>query len=112
VVDEIIGDPNYGVKGLRLRNVSSEEFSDLQVDGVFISVGYIPNTGIFEGQLELDSQGYVLVDSRQRTSVEGVFASGDVHDPYYRQVVIASGSGAKAAMEAERFLSELEGKAY
>ncbi len=112
VVDEIVGDPSHGVKGLKLRNVHSGEVSDCQIGGVFISVGYIPSTEIFKDKLKLDRQGYIKVDSRQRTNVEGVFASGDVHDPYYRQVVIASGAGAKAAMEAERFISELEGKAY
>ena len=112
VVDEIIGEPDSGVRGLKLRDVRSGEISELRIDGVFISVGYIPNTEIFRGQLELDSEGYISVDSRQRTSVEGVFAAGDVQDPYYRQIVIASAAGAKAAIEAERFISELEGRAY
>ncbi len=112
VVDEIIGEPDSGVRGLKLRDVRSGEISELRIDGVFISVGYIPNAEIFRGQLELDSEGYISVDSRQRTSVEGVFAAGDVQDPYYRQIVIASAAGAKAAIEAERFISELEGRAY
>jgi thioredoxin reductase (NADPH) len=102
VVEEILG--AQMVQGVRVRNVKTDESSVVTVDGVFIYVGMEPNTGIFKGQLELDEQGYIVSNRRQYTSVPGVFVAGDVQDPRYRQVVVAAGTGAVAAMEAERFL--------
>lgn len=104
VVEEILGDQT--VSGVRVRNVSTGEVSIVEADGVFIYVGMEPRTEIFAGQLALDSQGYIISDRRQRTNVPGVFVAGDVQDPLYRQIVVAAGTGAIAAMEAEKFLGE------
>jgi len=107
VVEEVLGDD--GVTGVRVRNVKTDEESMIEADGVFVYVGLIPNTQLFEGQLDLDESGYIVANKRQQTSVEGVYAAGDVQDPWFRQVVVAAGAGAAAAIEAGRFLSE---KAY
>lgn len=103
VVEEILGEQT--VTGVRVRNVKSGETSILETDGVFLYVGMKPKTELFAGQLELDEQGYIVSDQRQQTNVPGVFAAGDVQDPLYRQIVIAAGTGAIAAMEAEKFLT-------
>jgi thioredoxin reductase (NADPH) len=110
VVTEITGDGK--VTGVRLKNVKTEEESTLQADGVFIYVGTIPNTGFLEGQLELDDRGYIVTDRQCHTSVPGVFAAGDVQERVLKQVSTAVGSGAMAAMEAEKFIAELEDRAY
>lgn len=104
VVEEILGGEQ--VSGVRVRNVKTGVERVLEADGVFLYVGLVPNTQLFAGQLELDERGYIVTDKSQRTSVAGVFAAGDVQDSLYRQVVIAAGAGAVAAMEAERFLAE------
>lgn len=107
VVDEVLGDGQ--VNGVRLRNVKTDEMADFPVGGLFVAIGHIPNTGVFEGQLEM-AGGYIVVEEpTTRTSVEGVFAAGDVVDHIYRQAVTAAGMGCKAAMDAERFL-EAEGR--
>jgi len=110
VVTEIVGDGK--VTGVRLKNVKTEEGSVLETDGVFIYVGAIPNTGFLEGQLELDDRGYIVTDRQCHTSVPGVFAAGDVQERVLKQVATAVGSGAMAAMEAEKFIAELEDRAY
>jgi len=110
VVTEILGDGK--VTGVRLQNVKTEEESTLETDGVFVYVGAIPNTGFLEGQLELDDRGYVVTDRQGHTSVPGVFAAGDVQERVLKQVATAVGSGAMAAMEAEKFIAELEDRAY
>jgi thioredoxin reductase (NADPH) len=99
------------VSGVRLSNVETGEEMTLAVDGVFTYIGTVPNTQLFEGQLELDDRGYIVTDQRMHTSVPGVFAAGDVQERVLRQVVTAVGSGAIAAMEAERFIAEMEGQA-
>ncbi len=104
VVEEIVGEQT--VRGVRVRHVKTGEVSQIEADGVFIYIGLVPMTGIFAGQVQLDENGYVVTDRRQQTSVPGVFAAGDVQNPDFRQVVIAAGSGAVAAIEAERFLTE------
>jgi len=104
VVDEILGQQT--VTGVRVRNVKTGETSVIETDGVFIYVGMVPGTEMFAGQVELDEAGYIVTDRHQRTSVPGVFAAGDVQDPRYRQVVIAAGAGAMAAMEGIKFLEE------
>jgi thioredoxin reductase (NADPH) len=105
VLDEIVGED--AVTGVRLRNVKTGNVSDLGTDGVFMAIGHTPNTSLFEGQLELDEAGYVVVaEPRTGTSVRGVFAAGDVTDRIYRQAVTAAGQGCKAAIDAERFLEE------
>ncbi len=105
VVEAIEGEET--VAGVRVRNVQTDETSLVEADGVFIYIGTVPQTEPFVGQVELDERGYVVTDRRQRTDVPGVFAAGDVRNPRFRQVVVAAGEGAKAAMEAERFLQNL-----
>jgi thioredoxin reductase (NADPH) len=97
------------VSGVRVRNVKTGEASVIETDGVFVYVGLIPGTKLFVGQLELNEQGYIVADAHQRTSVPGVFAAGDVQSPDFRQVVIAAGAGAKAVLEADRYLAETTG---
>jgi thioredoxin reductase (NADPH) len=102
VVEEILGDG--GVTGVRLRHVKTNDSRELATDGVFMAIGHTPNTALFEGQLELEN-GYITVNEpRTETSVQGVFAAGDVTDTIYRQAVTAAGQGCKAAMDAERLL--------
>jgi thioredoxin reductase (NADPH) len=102
VVQDLLGDEK--LTGVRLRNVVDDETSELSVSGLFVAIGHDPNTKLFEGQLELDPNGYVVTHDGTRTSVEGVFACGDVVDHVYRQAVTAAGTGCMAAMDAERFL--------
>jgi thioredoxin reductase (NADPH) len=103
VLDEILGDD--AVTGVTLRNVRTGATTPPSTDGVFVAIGHDPNTTLFRGQLDLDDDGYLLVDEpRTTTSVPGVFAAGDVTDRTYRQAVTAAGQGCKAAMDAERFL--------
>lgn len=103
VVTEVIG--NGDVTGVGLKNVNTGEESTLEAQGVFIFVGSLPNSELFKGQLELDEAGRIVTDERQRTSVEGVFAAGDVQEKIARQIATAVGSGARAAMQAEEFLA-------
>jgi thioredoxin reductase (NADPH) len=107
VVTEVIG--NGDVTGVGLKNVNTGEESTLEAQGVFIFVGSLPNSELFKGQLELDEGGYIATDERQRTSVEGVFAAGDVQEKIARQIATAVGSGARAAMQAEEFLAWVKG---
>ena len=93
------------VTSLLLRNNQTGATSELAVDGVFIAIGHIPNTALFEGQLELEDNGYIRTFQGSRTSVPGVFAAGDVQDHIYRQAVTAAGSGCMAAIDAERYLA-------
>jgi len=104
VLEEVVGD--RVVTGVRLRNVKTNAISDLPCDGVFIYVGLVPATQLFVGQLELDNDGYIITDRRYHTNIPGVFAAGDVQEPNFRQVVVAAGSGAAAAIEADRYLAE------
>ena len=112
VVEEIIGDADKGVTTTRLRNVKTGVEEEMQVEGVFLAIGHVPNTKVFEGQLKLDEQGYIVTDSRMHTNIQGVFACGDCQDHIYRQAITAAGTGCVAAMEAEKFLAEIEGRAY
>ena len=108
VVEEILGtDMPRNVEGIRLKDVKTDKTEVLKVDGVFVAIGHKPNTEIFARQLNLDDAGYIKTRPKScATSIEGVFAAGDVQDPEYRQAVIAAGSGAMAAIEAGRFLSK------
>ena len=104
-VAEVHGVENRHVTGVTLRDTRTGALTELAVDGVFVAIGHRPNTGILAGQLELDPRGYVRVQpGSSRTSVEGVFAAGDVHDAVYRQAVTAAGSGCMAAIDCERWL--------
>jgi thioredoxin reductase (NADPH) len=104
-VDEVLGDRAGGVRGLRLRNTQTGEVSDFETQGLFVAIGHQPNTQIFAGKLDMDDVGYIKVKlPSTRTSVEGVFAAGDVTDPTYRQAVTAAGTGCAAAIDAERWL--------
>lgn len=100
-------DEPLGVTGLKLKNVKTDEISELSVDGVFIAIGHTPNTALFKGQLDMDESGYILTkpDSTE-TSIPGVYAAGDVQDHIYQQAVTAAGTGCMAALEAERYISQ------
>jgi thioredoxin reductase (NADPH) len=108
VVEEVYDVSKGMVTGVRLRNVQTGETWDREVDGLFVAIGHIPNTKIFQGQLELDPDGYIISHGGAKTSVPGVFHAGDVQDRVYRQAITAAGAGCMAAIEAERFL-EAEG---
>ena len=107
VVEEVLGEGK--VSGVRVRNVKSEATSELAVNGLFVAIGHEPNTGLFEGQLDM-KDGYILVsEPHTTTSAPGVFACGDAVDTIYRQAITAAGTGCRAAIDAERWLAEQEG---
>lgn len=108
VVTEILSEDKRNVTGVQIRNLKTGEITVKAVAGVFLGIGHEPNTQVFRGQVELDEAGYIITDSRQRTSVKGVFAAGDAQDSVFRQAITAAGSGCAAAIEAERYLAELE----
>lgn len=110
-VEEIVGEEGPSrLTHLRLKNTISGEIQLLPVDGLFVAIGHVPNTALFKGQLHLDSEGYLVKDAlTSHTSVEGVFAAGDVADKVYRQAVTAAGMGCIAALDAGRFLQEKKG---
>jgi thioredoxin reductase (NADPH) len=105
VVTEVLGDDF--ITGIRVRNLSTEEVTEIPVGGLFVAIGHTPNTAFLRGVVDLDETGYVKtpVSWRTQTSVEGIFAAGDVMDPYYRQAISAAGTGCMAALDAERWLS-------
>ena len=105
-VVDVLGDEV--VNGIRLRDTVTGEESDLETDGLFLAIGYKPNTDVFRDWLEVDHQGYLVVHDETHSKVDGVFIAGDVHDHRYRQAVTAAGDGCKAAIDAERWL-ESEG---
>jgi thioredoxin reductase (NADPH) len=107
VVEEILGAPGTGVKGVRVRSNQTGETKTLNVSGYFAAIGHQPNTDLFKGKLEMNDVGYLKIQHPStRTSVDGVFAAGDVADFIYRQAVSAAGEGCKAAIDAERWLAE------
>lgn len=111
VVDEILGN-EQGVTGIRIKNAKNNETQTLDASGVFIAIGHQPNTGIFKGQLKMNTAGYIDIRSGMNhgattTNIEGVFAAGDVSDPTYRQAITAAGLGCMAALDADKYLDTL-----
>ena len=104
---EVLGDGKQGVSGIRLKSTQSGDIHQRDVSGIFLAIGHTPNTAFLEGQVELTEKKYIkwTVPFRTNTSVEGVFAAGDVADDYYRQAVTAAGTGCMAALDAERWLA-------
>ena len=107
VVAKINGDD--AVTSLELKNVKTGETWTYKTDGVFVAIGHIPNSALFEGQLEIARQGHLITDKHLRTNVEGVWAAGEITDSIFRQAITSAGMGAAAAIEVERWLSEQEG---
>jgi thioredoxin reductase (NADPH) len=104
VVEDIYDIERQTVTGVKLRNITTGETWNQDVDGFFLAIGHIPNTKPFVGQLDLDPDGYILSKGGARTNIEGVFHAGDVQDRTYRQAITAAGAGCMAAIEVERFL--------
>jgi thioredoxin reductase (NADPH) len=107
VVDDVLGQDS--VEALKLRNVKTNQVSEFKTQGLFVAIGYRPNTEILQGKIDLNEKGYVvaLPGTETQTRVEGVFVAGDVEDFHYRQAVTAAGAGCKAALDAERYLSSI-----
>jgi thioredoxin reductase (NADPH) len=110
VVDEVLGDEERGMIGARVKNVVTHETRTVDAAGMFVAIGHTPNARFLKGQLETDEQGFLVLKdpARTTTSVEGVFAAGDVADPTYKQAITAAGMGCKAALDAERWLASRE----
>jgi thioredoxin reductase (NADPH) len=107
VVEEVLGDEK--LEAVRVRNVKTDETTDLEADGLFVAIGHDPTTELFRGQLDMDAAGYLLTEDKStRTKIPGVFAAGDVVDHVYRQAVTAAGMGCQAALDAERYLASRE----
>lgn len=108
ILEEVLGE--RAVNGVKIKNVKTGETKVVEAGGLFYAIGYTPNTEFLEGQVELDDYGYIkLPGCTTETSVKGVFACGDVHDKVYRQAISAAGSGCRAALDCERFLTHAEG---
>ena len=109
-IDEILGDENpLGVTGVRIKSTKTGETHEVEADGVFIAIGHAPSTELFAAQLETKAGGYLITaDNSTATSIPGVYAAGDVTDDIYRQAVTAAGMGCMAALEAEKYLAEME----
>jgi thioredoxin reductase (NADPH) len=109
VVVEVLGEPDSGVQGVRVKDVKTEDERDFDCDGVFLAIGHTPNTDLVKGQVELDQKGYAVVKpGRTLTDVDGFFCAGDCVDSRYRQAVTAAGMGCKAALDAQHFLADEE----
>jgi thioredoxin reductase (NADPH) len=107
-VDEVLGDDKAGVTGVKIKNLQSNAVETVDASGMFCAIGHTPNTDFLKGQVKTDDKGYIIYAQPQRTwtSVEGVFAAGDVADSYYRQAITSAGTGCMAALDAERWLAE------
>lgn len=110
VVEKIEG--NGTVNALELVNVRTGAKSELPVQGMFVYIGHIPNTQLFNGQLDMNEEGYLTVDERLHTNIPGVFAAGEAHDHIFKQAIVSAGFGCMAAMEVEKFLADLEHQGY
>jgi thioredoxin reductase (NADPH) len=108
VIDEILGENR--VEGIRIRNLLSNELSDIMCAAVFVAIGHRPNTDLFRGKLELDNKGYIKKYDENKTNIDGIFVAGDVYDYIYRQAVTAAGSGCKAAIDAIKYLESKQDK--
>ena len=106
-VQEVVGDENL-VTGLKLKNSKDDSISDLEVGGMFVAIGHTPNTDFLSGKLEMNDSGYIQWKKpfRTNTSVEAVYAAGDVSDDYYRQAITSAGTGCMAALDVERYLAD------
>ncbi len=109
-VTEVLSEDKKSVTGVRIQNLKTKDQTTKSAAGLFVAIGHNPNSGLFKGKLAMDENGYLVANDRQHTNIEGVFAAGDVQDHVYRQAVTAAGTGCAAAIEAERYLSELESK--
>ena len=109
-IEEVVGDDERGMTGARVRNIHSGDTQHVEAAGMFVAIGHTPNTKFLNGQLQTDPQGFIILKDpfRTTTSVEGVFAAGDVADPVYKQAITAAGMGCKAALDAERWLASQE----
>ncbi len=107
VVDQVLGDDSNGVTGVRLKSSIDDSTQELPAAGMFLAIGHTPNTDFLRGKLTMNDKGYIqwTTPFRTYTSVEGVFAAGDVADDYYRQAITSSGTGCMAALDAERYLA-------
>ncbi len=107
VVEEILGEEKAGMTGVRLKNIKENTTTDIAASGAFMAIGHTPNTEFLKGKLLMNEKGYLTwtVPFRTNTSVEGIFAAGDVADDYYRQAITAAGSGCQSALDAERWLA-------
>jgi len=105
VIEDLHDVEKKNLESIRVRNTDTQEVTQIHIDGVFLGIGHEPNTAVFKGQLDMNSDGYLIVHNGSRTNVEGVFAAGDVHDHLYRQAITAAGSGCMAAIDAEKFLA-------
>ncbi|MBI2067833.1 MAG: thioredoxin-disulfide reductase [Deltaproteobacteria bacterium] len=105
IVEDVLGQNE--VEGLQLKNVKNGESGILKVAGLFVAIGHDPNTRLFQGQVKMDKNGYIMTHNGTKTNVAGLFACGDVQDPAYRQAITAAGSGCMAAIDCERFLESL-----
>jgi len=101
---EIIGDKK--VSGIKIKNVETGKITEIKLDGVFLAIGHIPNTEFLKGKIKLDEEGYIITDKFSRTSIEGVYAAGDVQDRFFRQAITSAGAGCQAAIQAEKYVEE------
>jgi thioredoxin reductase (NADPH) len=112
VVNEILGDESGKVRGVKVENVETGAVEELQTDGVFVFIGHIPNNNLLQGKFELDEDGHLIVDTKMRTNIPGIFAAGEIMDKVFKQVATSVGQGCAAAMQTERWLADVEAHGY